>query len=97
MAEYGDGRSTSSRNPLSAISLRFIDEYFSLVAASTRFHINFCHEKTTALCHPKLSNANVWEGNGMHVKRSDPHPHEGTQIVCSENTRKFGLSTELIM
>ena len=83
---------------LSAISLRFIDEYFSLVAASTRFcHINFCHEKTTALRHPKLSNANAWEGNGMHVKRSDPHPHEGTQIVCSENTRKFGLSTELIM
>ena len=87
MAEYGDGRSTSSRNALSAISLRFIDEYFSLVAAAIRFcHINFCHEKTTVLRHPNLSNANAWEGNDMHVKRSDPHPHEGTQIVCTENS-----------
>ena len=47
MAEYGDGRSTSSRDALSAIAMRFIDEYFSLFAAWTIFrHIYFCHERT---------------------------------------------------
>ena len=33
MAEYGDGRSTSSRDALSAIALRFIDEYSSFVCS----------------------------------------------------------------
>ena len=33
MVGYGDGRSTSSRVALSAIAMRFIDEYFSLFAA----------------------------------------------------------------
>ena len=41
-------KSTSSRDALSAIAMRFIDEYFSLLAASTIFrHIYFCHERTT--------------------------------------------------
>ena len=33
MAQYGDGRSTSSRDALSAIALRFIDEFFSFVCS----------------------------------------------------------------
>ena len=49
MAEYGDGRSTSSREALSAIAMRFIDEYFSLFTAWTIFcpFFFFCHERTT--------------------------------------------------
>ena len=30
MAEYGDGQSTSSRDALSAIAMRCIDEFFSV-------------------------------------------------------------------
>lgn len=33
MAEYGEGPSTCSRDALSAIALRFIDEYFSFVCS----------------------------------------------------------------
>ena len=33
MAGYGDGPSTSSKDALSAIAMRFIDDYFSLFAA----------------------------------------------------------------
>jgi len=33
MAEYENGRLTSSKEALSAIEVRFIDEYLSLVAA----------------------------------------------------------------
>ena len=33
MAGYEDGRSTSSRDALSAIAMRFIDEYFFLSAS----------------------------------------------------------------
>ena len=33
MAEYGDGRSTSSRDVLSAITMRLSDEHFSLFTA----------------------------------------------------------------
>ena len=33
IAGYGDGRSTSSRDDLSSMAMRFIDEYFSLLAA----------------------------------------------------------------
>ena len=44
---YRDGRSTSSRDALSAIAMRFIDEYFSLFVARTIFrHVYFCHEGT---------------------------------------------------
>ena len=46
MAGYGDSQSTSSRDALSAIAMRFIDQFFSLVAAGTIFrHIYFCHER----------------------------------------------------
>ena len=46
IAEYGDGRRTSSRDDLSAIAMRFVDEYLSLFAAQTIFgHIYFFHEK----------------------------------------------------
>ena len=46
--EYGDGRSTSSGDALSAIAMRFIDEYFSLFAAWTVFRlIYFRHERTS--------------------------------------------------
>ena len=37
-AGYEDGRSTSSSEDLSAIAMRFIDEYFSLFAAWTIVH-----------------------------------------------------------
>ena len=48
MAKYGKGRSTSSRNALSAIAVRLIEEYFSLFAAWTIFrHIYFGHYRTT--------------------------------------------------
>ena len=48
VAKYGDGRSTSSRDALSAIAMRFIDEYSSLFAAGTIFdHIYFRNERTT--------------------------------------------------
>ena len=48
MAEYENGRSISSKDVLPAITMRSIDEYFSLFAVWTIFHhIYFCHEKTT--------------------------------------------------
>ena len=49
LAEYGDGRSTSSREALPAIAMRFIDEYFSLFTAWKIFRpfFFFCHERTT--------------------------------------------------
>ena len=37
MAEYGDGRSVSSRDVFSAIAMQFIDEYVSLFVARTMF------------------------------------------------------------
>ena len=47
MAEYGAGRPTSSRDALSATAIRYIDEYFSLFAASSIFHlIYFVHQRT---------------------------------------------------
>ena len=47
MAGYGDGRSTSSRDALSAVATRFTDGYFSLFAVWTIFrHIYFCHYRT---------------------------------------------------
>ena len=47
MAEYGNGRSTSSKDALSATAMRFIEEYFFLFGAWTIFrHIDFCHKST---------------------------------------------------
>ena len=51
MGEYGDGRSTSSRDGLSDIAMRFIDEYSVLFVCSMNhippYIIHVCHDNTT--------------------------------------------------
>ena len=72
MAGYGDSRSTSSRDALAAIAMRFIDDNLSLFAASARFppYLFLSREDDdevrgigkpdvrSVLLHPMLSNAN---------------------------------------
>ena len=51
MGEYGDGRSTSSRDALSDNAMRFIDEYSVLFVCSMNhippYIIHVCHDSTT--------------------------------------------------
>ena len=72
VAEYGDGWSTSSMDALSALAMRFIDEYASLCVQHEPYSAIFIsvtrgqrwlqrHRKTWfsfILLHPMLSNAN---------------------------------------
>ena len=51
MGEYGDGRSTSSRDALSDNAMRFMDEYSVLFVRSVNhippYIIHVCHDSTT--------------------------------------------------
>ena len=80
MAEYGDGRSTSSRDAVSAFAMRFIANNFSSFAALTILrHIYFYHKRTTMTS--ETSENTIFVCCLLHPMLSDAYPPYNKQLL----------------